>query len=1010
MKNKYTVQIFVIALFFLSVNGHAQSLLNYWNFNNSSSVAAVTTPTQSIVPGAALVVITGGTSVIEVPGTGQNFELQNLNAQNADVAGTHLRFNNPIGGQLEFSLPTTGFQGIVVKYSTRRSTQGAGTQNWSYSTDGTTYIAFSSVVVTEVPTLATLDFSAISGVNNNPNFKIRVAFVQGAGGITGNNRFDNFTTEGTSFGGVDTTAPIATVNPINGAASVNATQNFTFTFNEAIRLVDNSAITNANVGPLIELRLNNSAGSLVPFTAMIMGNIITIDPTNSLVPSQVYYLALLPNTVEDLSNNAVSINYDSTFTIASPSVAFASNFMTVNENHGILNVVLNVESPASGSVDLVLRPSIFNTANNLDFTFASQTISITPSSPAQITVQIPIIDDNLLEQQAEYFVIGLENASNTAVLGTNSATIYIRDNDRIAKVPSQQIRLNYVGSFDPSGASTSTCEIVVHDQQSQRLFTTSAVAGLLDIIDFSNPLVPTVISSINILPYGGITSVAVRNGILAVASPNANEQLPGSVVFFNTSGQFQKQVTVGVLPDMITFTPDGTKVLTANEGQPNTAYTVDPEGSVSVIDVSGGIASLTQANVTTLSLAGYNTNEAAIIASGVRKVRSTSTLAQDLEPEYIAIDANSQKAWIVAQENNAMIELNLVNNTLGDIWGLGSKDISLVGNGMDISDNNGQILIANWPMKALYNPDGIVNFNVNGVNYIATANEGDERDIAGFSERTTVGNVAYNLDATIFPNASVLKQTFNMGRFRVSNATGNLDADPEFEEIRCLGSRSFSIFNADTKQIVFDSGDDFEMYTAQNFPTVFNANHENNTPKGRSSSKGPEPEGITTATIAGRLFAFISLERIGGVMVYDITDPANVTFVDYKNSRSTSAYSGDQGPEGITYIPANQSPNGKGYILIANEVSGTITTFEIDATVLSTVAFNSEIATFNVFPNPANKGIMYFNRKANIELFDISGKKLSTQKEALTIDTTNFASGVYILKTDEGLTRKLIIR
>jgi hypothetical protein len=229
MKNKYTVQIFVIALFFLSANGHAQSLLNYWNFNNSSSVAAVTTPTQSFVPGAALVVITGGTSVIEVPGTGQNFELQNLNAQNADVAGTHLRFNNPIGGQLEFSLPTTGFQGIVVKYSTRRSTQGAGTQNWSYSTDGTTYIAFSSVVVTEVPTLATLDFSAISGVNNNPNFKIRVAFVQGAGGITGNNRFDNFTTEDTSFGGVDTTAPIATVNPINGAASVSATQKFTFT-------------------------------------------------------------------------------------------------------------------------------------------------------------------------------------------------------------------------------------------------------------------------------------------------------------------------------------------------------------------------------------------------------------------------------------------------------------------------------------------------------------------------------------------------------------------------------------------------------------------------------------------------------------------------------------------------------------------------------------------------------------------------------------------------------------
>lgn len=116
--------------------------------------------------------------------------------------------------------------------------------------------------------------------------------------------------------------------------------------------------------------------------------------------------------------------------------------------------------------------------------------------------------------------------------------------------------------------------------------------------------------------YGGITSVAVRNRVVAIASPNANEQLDGTVIFMDISGNVLNQVAVGALPDMITFTPDGTKVLTANEGQPNDAYTVDPEGTVSIIDISGGIAGLTQANVTTLDFTAFNTQEAALKASG----------------------------------------------------------------------------------------------------------------------------------------------------------------------------------------------------------------------------------------------------------------------------------------------------------------------------------------------------------------------------------------------------------
>lgn len=1280
--------------------------MHYWNFNTSTSVATITTPTQTI-GGGTITAIAGGISAIDFAGgTGQNFNVLNLNAQNSDVSGTHLRFNDPIGGALVFALPTTGYQNIIVKFATRRSAQGAGTQSWSYTTDGTTYVAFSDVLPNNGdPALATLDFSAITAANNNPNFKIKVEFLAGAGGTGGNNRFDNFTAQGTTAGGGDTAAPIATFSPVTASANVATSVNPTISFNESVRLIDNSAITNTNVDALVQLRLNNATGTIVPFDATISGNIITIVPTNTLLNNQLYYVALLPNVIEDASNNAIAATQSATFTTISnqtpftagdmvfvgyrmnataaedevalmtfvditagtfinltdskyttnvpaqcpngivwtatqcvpagsvitiqtsaliantgtvtgsgfglssggdqvivytgsnttpnyitalssigwvsanttcggsasmlpnglvdgtsslntatspgntagntvnafysgtqtgtvaalrtsilnpanwtgvagatapqtwptwnfpsslqvqsvavvsnttiqvtfnnnvnvasastlanysgvpnltsvsvlnniatltygtaftaatnytlvinniqgltvaamacpysyafsynTSVTLASNFVKVNENVGTLSFVINLSSPAVSSVDLVVKAAPFSTANASDFTLVTQTLNFTGTSSLTQTITIPIIDDTAVEQQAEYFVLSLENPVGLTISGTPTATIYIIDNDNVAPVPSNEIALNYIGSFDPSGANTSTCEIVVHDPASQRLFTTSAIAGFLDIISFADPTAPTVVSSIDMNVYGGVTSVAVKNGIVAVASPNTNEALNGSVVFFTTNGVFLKQVTVGALPDMITFSPDGTKVMTANEGQPNADYSVDPEGSVSVIDISGGIPALTQANVTTLLFTAYNSQEATLIASGVRKLKATSTMSQDFEPEYITISTDSQKAWVSLQENNAIAEINLTNTTISNIWALGTKDISIPGNGMDISDNNGQVLIANWPMKAFYLPDGISNYTSGGNTFIVTANEGDEKEYTGFVERTTVGAATYTLDPAIFPNASVLKQSYNMGRFRVTNLNGNTDADADFETINCVGTRSFSIFNATTKQIVYDSGDDFERYTAATLPGLFNADHEDNVAKGRSRAKGPEPEGVTTAQIGNQTFAFISLERVGGVMVYNVTNPNAVTFVDYKNSRSTSAYAGDHGPEGITYIKPENSTTGKGYILVANEISGTITIFEVNTANLSTPDNETEKQTFVVFPNPSQKGIVYFNRVADYELFDMSGKKIKSENQALTINTENLSSGIYFVKTSEGITKKLIIK
>jgi hypothetical protein len=1012
MINNYLLKGSVIAAFFLQGNLFGQtSLIHYWNFNNNASAASITTPTSTLTGGSLTAFIGGTTEIDFAGGTGQNFNVSNLNARNGDASGTHLRYNIPIGGNLQFNLPTTGYNNVIVKFTTRRSGSGAGTQTWSYSIDGTTFLPYQTVSPLDAdPQLITFDFSAITGVANNPNFKLKVEFAAGAGGAVGNNRFDNFTVDATAVSGADTTPPTVAYLPTNNTNNTSTTVNPTISFNENVRLIDNSTINDSNAQTLVDFRLGNASGTQVPFTTTFVNNKITVIPTSGLVPNQAYYLALKPNMVEDMSDNAVTTSTSTTFTTAGTAISLDKNFIKVNENAGTLAFKINIANPSNSTVNLVVKPAPFSTASNGDFTLANQTITLTPSMTSY-TVNIPIIDDTLEEQQAEYFVVSLENPIGATISGDNNATVYIVDNDKPAPVPSSQISLNYIGSFDPSGTNSSSTEIVVHDPTTQRLFTISSITDVFDIINFSNPTAPTVVSTINMAPYGGITSIAVKNGIIAAASPNTNPQQNGSVVFFDINGNFLKQVTVGALPDMVTFSPDGTKVITANEGEPNDAYTVDPEGSISIIDISGGVSNLTQTNVTTLNFNAFDSQVAALTATGLRKVRTNNTLSQDLEPEYVTVSADSQKAWVTLQENNAIAEINLATKTITNIWGLGKKDMSIPGNGFDASDNNGEVLIANWPVKAYFLPDGVQNFKVGGTNYIVTTNEGDEKDLSGFSERTTVGANDYILDPTIFPQSSILKASYNLGRFRVTNATGNTDGDTDFEEIAALGARSFSIFNADTKQIVYDSGDRFERYIAANHPLIFNADNESNGTKTRSRAKGPEPEGVALGTIGTQTYAFITLERTGGVMVYNVTNPNNPTFTDYKHSRSTSAYGGDNGPEGIIYIAPENTTTGKGYVIIANEISGTLSMYEINSATLATGETKVEKATFNIFPNPVTKGnTLYFNRAQDYELYDMSGKFLGKEKNALTIDTSKLNTGVYLIKTSEGEVKRVIVK
>lgn len=487
------------------------------------------------------------------------------------------------------------------------------------------------------------------------------------------------------------------------------------------------------------------------------------------------------------------------------------------------------------------------------------------------------------------------------------------------------------GIFD-EGAS----EISDYDPVSKRLLITNGAYDQIDIVDLSDVENPVIIDRIDITPFGAsLTSVAVnpagRNEI-AVAIVADPETDPGKAVFFNVDGDFLSSVTVGALPDHIHYAPDGQTVLTADEGQPSDDYTIDPEGSVSIIDVKKGAARVTQRDVRTASFVPFNAIQDEVEAAGIRIFGPGATVAQDLEPEFMTISIDSRTAWVTLQENNAIAEVDIRKATVTALFALGTKDHSVAGNGLDASDRDGGINITTWPVHGLYQPDSIASYSVGGKLYLVTANEGDARDYDGFSEEFRIRNLV--LDPTAFPDAATLQLNENLGRLRVTSATGDTDGDGDFDQLFSYGGRSFSIWTNDG-ELVFDSGDQFEQITSIIFPDDFNStNDRNGTFDARSDDKGPEPEDVVVGKIGAKTYAFIGLERIGGIMIYDVTDPRDVQFSDYINSRDFAGdpelgTAGDLAPEGLLFIPASRSPNHKDLLVVAFEVSGTTAVFEI---------------------------------------------------------------------------------
>ncbi len=574
------------------------------------------------------------------------------------------------------------------------------------------------------------------------------------------------------------------------------------------------------------------------------------------------------------------------------------------------------------------------------------------------------------------------------------------------------ITLEFFGRYSSGVFGVSAAEIPAFDPASKRGFIVNAQAGAVDVLDMTDPANPTRtgrLDATHIAEGVVVNSVAVHGDLVALAVEAATKTDKGYVAFFRASDLSPiAHVSVGAQPDMLAFTPDGTRLLTANEGEPNDDYSIDPEGSISIVDVTD----LNNITVATADFRAFNDQAAQLRNRGVRLFGPGASVAQDIEPEYVAIAADSRTAWVTLQENNALAKVDIASATVTDILPLGFKDHGVEGNGLDVTDTDGKAEIKTWPgLRGLYLPDSITAFEIAGNTYLVTANEGDARawgednsaywagDASqGFVEEFRVKHLVHRngfdrranddlpphlrelaagalLNPDVFGYCGAIagdpkdcREDDLLGRLTVTwtlgyrtdeqgapvmfNTSGEQDDAGDrlmYDALYSFGARSISIWDADGA-LVWDSGDAFEQFlvsedcklgAARDLPCkeYFNSNHEaGNTFDNRSDNKGPEPEGLAVGQLHGKTYVFVGLERMGGVLVYDVSNPAAPVFTDYLNTREdwTTANPadvldtvGDLGPEGLAFISAADSPTGEPLLMVGNEVSGTTSIYRL---------------------------------------------------------------------------------
>jgi hypothetical protein len=521
--------------------------------------------------------------------------------------------------------------------------------------------------------------------------------------------------------------------------------------------------------------------------------------------------------------------------------------------------------------------------------------------------------------------------------------------------PETDPQASLVGRFAISGGA-GVAEIVAFHAESKSVFMTRdttanpssfqrvslrtlnsvPLANATSTSNLESGVVTSVAANVNTTSFtaGGVQALAISGNLLAVAVQATPKTDSGLVAFYRLDAQgnatYLKRVMVGSLPDGVAFAPDGSKLIVANEGELDTNFGttgIDPEGSISIIAITGGTPADT---ATTLDFTAFNTggSRASELPTGVRISRAGASVAQDMEPEYVTVSADSSKAYVTLQENNAVAVVNLSNNTIERFFAMGYKDHGLAANAIAPSDRVTATVSALKTYSNLfgvYMPDGISSFTVGTTTYFITANEGDDRDdFLPSGQKETARVSTLTLDALAFPTGAVLKADTELGRLTVFTNLGK-NGSGNFEKLYALGARSFSIYNASTGSQVFDSGSELEKRAYETLPSSLLTNAQ---VKDRLDNKGPEPESVVVGVVRGKTLAFVGLERSSAIMVYDLSNPAAPRFVQWLQNTTTLA-DGDISPEGLSFVPAAQSPTGNALLLVGYEVSGTIAVWEI---------------------------------------------------------------------------------
>ncbi len=471
-------------------------------------------------------------------------------------------------------------------------------------------------------------------------------------------------------------------------------------------------------------------------------------------------------------------------------------------------------------------------------------------------------------------------------------------------------------------------EIAAYDPANRRLWVTCATRPMLRVIDLTDPTAPRLREQVDLSKWGGgVNSVAVHGQTVAAAVEGFDKTDRGCVVLLDTEGAFLNALPVGCLPDMLTYTPDGTRLVVACEGEADDSYMIDPEGTIAVIDLTAQPVDLSARDVTLLDFRSCNRD----LPDGVLVTSPHSTAAQDIEPEYVAISPDSTTAWVTLQENNALAIVDLTVPAIRKVVGLGMKDHSQPGAGLDASDRDGGIHIATQPVWGMYQPDGIACFQAAGKLWLITANEGDPRDKTGWSDETRVQKL--DLDTDAFQGPHDVTSRDQAGRLQVSRVVGDDDGDGRHERLCAFGARSLAVWTPEGT-LVADTGDAMEQVIAGRWANFFNCDSDaNDSFDGRSDNRGPEPESVVVGHFQGRCVAFVCIERFSAVMAWDVTDPESPTLLEVATTRNFQAHTvdamGDLAPEGLLLIRAEDSPIGQPLLIVIYEVSGTLGIFRV---------------------------------------------------------------------------------